>query len=106
MIIDIDPIINKAFPAVTDKSWKYDDICYYAQSDVTCYVLRGEHGDILIDTGMPQVWHGLHEWLKEYDIRYVLLTHAHSAQIQIQELHAMDERQSVQKSSLQCGYLL
>ena len=50
MIIDIDPIINKAFPAVTDKSWKYDDICYYAQSDVTCYVLRGEHGDILISS--------------------------------------------------------
>ena len=78
MIIDIDSIINKAFPAVTDKSRKYGDICYYAQSDVTCYVLPGEHGDILIDTGMPQVWHGLHEWLKEYDIRYVLLTHAHA----------------------------
>ncbi len=59
MIIDIDSIIDKAFPAVTDRSRKYGDICYYAQSDVTCYVLRGEHGDILIDTGMPQVWHGL-----------------------------------------------
>lgn len=71
-------ILNKVFPAVTDETYKCGDIIFYAQCDITCYVLKGEKGDLLIDTGMPQVWGGLRSWLGRYDIRHVLLTHAHA----------------------------
>ncbi len=54
-----------------------EDILCYAQCDVTCYVIRGERGDMLIDTGLPQIWGGMEKWLAGYDIRQVFLTHAH-----------------------------
>ena len=71
-------IMDKLFPPVTNITRKYGDILYYAQSDMTCYVLKGKRGDLLIDTGLFQIWYGLRKWLGEYDIKYVLLTHAHA----------------------------
>lgn len=71
-------ILNRLFPPVTNETRKFGEILYYAQNGITCYVIRGNSGDLLIDTGMPQIWHGLQSWLKQYDIRYVLLTHAHA----------------------------
>ena len=53
-------------------------ISYFAKSDITCYVLHGAKGDLLIDTGLPQTWHAMEHWLAQYDVRYVLLTHAHA----------------------------
>lgn len=50
----------------------------YAQSDITCYILRGAKGDMLIDTGMPQVWCGLKKWLAAFEVKHVFLTHAHA----------------------------
>ena len=76
--MDIHSILNMVCPAVTDETRKYGGIHFYAQNSITCYVIRGENGDLLIDTGMPQTWGGLHKWLERYDIRYVLLTHAHA----------------------------
>ncbi len=76
--MDICSLTDRLFPAVTNEVNKIGDIIYYAQSDITCYIIRGEHGDLLIDTGMPQTWSGMHRWLEKYDIRYVLLTHAHA----------------------------
>lgn len=52
-------------------------IHFYAQSDVTCYVIRGKQGDLLVDTGLPNTWRGMSNWLKNYDVRWVFLTHAH-----------------------------
>ena len=52
-------------------------INFFAQSDVTCYILRGKDGDLLIDTGFLPVRRGLLRWVEEYDIRWVFLTHAH-----------------------------
>ena len=52
-------------------------ISFYAASDVTCYLLHGINGDLLIDTGLPQTWRGMHKWLAGFNVRYVLLTHAH-----------------------------
>lgn len=76
--MDVYSLLNKVYPAVTDEIRKYDGIHFYAQNNITCYVIKGENGDLLIDTGMPQIWNGLHKWLGQYDIRYVLLTHAHA----------------------------
>ena len=39
-------------------------IHFYAQSDVTCYVIRGKQGDLLVDTGLPNTWRGMSNWLK------------------------------------------
>jgi glyoxylase-like metal-dependent hydrolase (beta-lactamase superfamily II) len=52
-------------------------ISYFAQSDITCYVLHGTQGDLLIDTGLPQTWRAMADWLRGFDVRYVFLTHAH-----------------------------
>lgn len=46
-------------------------------ADVTCYVLRGTKGDLLIDTGLPQHYQPMQQWLRDYNIRWVFLTHAH-----------------------------
>lgn len=53
-------------------------IHFFAASDITCYVLRGRDGDLLIDTGMPQTWKPMQQWLRNYNIRWVFLTHAHA----------------------------
>lgn len=53
-------------------------IHFYAQNGVTCYILRGERGDLLIDTGVAGIWAGLRRWLRSYQVRHVLLTHAHT----------------------------
>ncbi|MBQ5316386.1 MAG: MBL fold metallo-hydrolase [Oscillospiraceae bacterium] len=71
-------ITKRLFPIVTNETRKCGEILYYAQSGMTCYVLRGTHGDLLIDTGLFQIWNGLGKWLGQYDIKYVLLTHAHA----------------------------
>ena len=52
-------------------------ILFYAQSDVTCYVLRGSKSDLLIDTGLPFTRRGMLRWLHHYRIQHILLTHAH-----------------------------
>ena len=71
-------MIQRLFPVVTDETKKCGKILYYAQNDMTCYVLRGSRGDLLIDTGLFHIWNGLHKWIGQFDIRYVLLTHAHA----------------------------
>ena len=52
-------------------------ILYLAKGDVTVYLLRGSEGDLLIDTGFLGTWHTLSEWIAQYDVRYVFLTHGH-----------------------------
>ena len=52
-------------------------IHFCAQKTVTCYILRGKDGDLLIDTGFIGCRHTLRRWLRRYDVRYVQLTHAH-----------------------------
>lgn len=76
--MDIHSVLNIVCPAVTDEMRKYGSIHFYAQNSITCYVIKGENGDLLIDTGMPPLWNGLHKWLEKFEIRYVLLTHAHA----------------------------
>ncbi|MBQ4486649.1 MAG: MBL fold metallo-hydrolase [Oscillospiraceae bacterium] len=76
--MDIGLINDRLFPITTNEEYPCSDMIFYAQSDITCYILRGKQGDLLIDTGMPQTWIGMRRWLKNFDVRYVLLTHAHA----------------------------
>ena len=47
-------LADKIMPIVTNKEQPCGNIRYYAQGGLTCYVLRGTDGDLLIDTGMLQ----------------------------------------------------
>ncbi|OPZ21606.1 MAG: Hydroxyacylglutathione hydrolase [Firmicutes bacterium ADurb.BinA205] len=46
-------------------------------SPVTCYVINGKDGSLLIDTGFYFCCDRLREWLSQFNIRHILLTHAH-----------------------------
>ncbi len=53
------------------------NITFFYKDDVTCYVLHGLNGDLLIDTGFIKSWRELKDWISHYDIKYIFLTHAH-----------------------------
>lgn len=42
-----------------------------------CYIIRGEKGDILIDTGMPEFRDEIETWLTNYNVKLIVLTHGH-----------------------------
>ena len=67
---------NKALP-ITDEIQKFGSIHYFAYKDLTCYIIHGEHGDLLIDTGWEQTWDEMKPWLGKYKIKHIALTHAH-----------------------------
>lgn len=46
-----------------------------------CYVVRGERGDILIDTCTADYRDEIETWLHNYDIRLIVLTHGHNDHI-------------------------
>lgn len=53
---------------------------------ITCgvenlYVLRGEKGDILIDTGTEEDRDTIEIWLREYNVKRIVLTHGHNDHI-------------------------
>ena len=52
-------------------------INFFFKSDVTLYILKGKNSDLLIDTGFIGVWNEMEKWLNEYNVKHVLLTHAH-----------------------------
>lgn len=41
------------------------------------YVIQGEEGDILIDTGFIGMHKSLKNWLDQFNIKLIILTHAH-----------------------------
>lgn len=45
------------------------------------YVLRGENGDMLIDTGTEDYRGEIEVWLRNYNIRLIVLTHGHNDHI-------------------------
>ncbi|MBP5434154.1 MBL fold metallo-hydrolase [Ruminococcus sp.] len=67
---------------ITEKEKRCGSIRYFCVyvdgSPVTCYVLRGRKGDMLIDTGISLIYKRLMEYISPYDIRYILLAHAHT----------------------------
>ena len=46
-----------------------------------CYVVRGKHGDILIDTCTKEYRNEIETWLHNYDIKMIVLTHGHNDHI-------------------------
>ncbi|MDE7290167.1 MAG: MBL fold metallo-hydrolase [Oscillospiraceae bacterium] len=59
---------------------------YNGVNMITCglenlYVLRGESGDILIDTGTEEDRDAIEIWLKEYNVKLIYLTHGHNDHI-------------------------
>lgn len=76
--MDFGAVTDRFFPAVTNEDRRYGDMIFFAQGGITCYVIKGKNGDLLIDTGMPHTWEGLRRFTENHDIRHVLLTHAHA----------------------------
>ena len=49
----------------------------FAQSGVTCYIIRGTEGDLLVDTGFYMNRRSLLKWIADYGVKWIFLTHAH-----------------------------
>ncbi|MDE7293808.1 MAG: MBL fold metallo-hydrolase [Oscillospiraceae bacterium] len=47
-----------------------------------CYIIRGEKGDVLIDTGSEKHRKEIGRWLQEFDPRLIILTHGHNDHIE------------------------
>ncbi|MCM1524553.1 MAG: MBL fold metallo-hydrolase [Ruminococcus sp.] len=55
----------------------YENLNMISCGGGNCYVIRGDKGDILIDTGGTE-WRGtIEEWLKNYNVTLIILTHGH-----------------------------
>lgn len=47
----------------------------------SCYVIRGEKGDILIDTSKEKYRDEIETWLHDYNVKLIVLTHGHNDHI-------------------------
>ena len=56
---------------------EYDNIYVKRFVYFNLYVIKGKTGDILIDTGFIGIKRSLKKWLDKFNIRLVILTHAH-----------------------------
>ena len=50
--------------------------------NINCYVIRGNKGDVLIDTGLKKYRNEIETWLLNYDIKLIALTHGHNDHIE------------------------
>ena len=50
--------------------------------NVNCYVIRGDKGDVLIDTSIKKYRNEIETWLLNYDIKLIALTHGHNDHIE------------------------
>lgn len=60
----------------------YKNVNMITCDNVNCYVIRGEYGDILIDTGLKKYRNEIETWLLNYDIKLIVLTHGHNDHIE------------------------
>lgn len=56
---------------------RYDNIYVKRFLYFNLYVIKGKSGDILIDTGFIGIKRPLKKWLSQFNIKLVILTHAH-----------------------------
>lgn len=56
---------------------KFDNIYIKRFGYFNLYVIRGKNGDILIDTGFIGMKRQIRRWLKQFNIKLIILTHAH-----------------------------
>ena len=60
------------------KLWNIKQIIYIKRFlYFNIYVIKGKNGDILIDTGFIGMRRQLKKWLDKFNIKLVILTHAH-----------------------------
>lgn len=55
----------------------YDNIHMKRFNYFNLYIIEGDNGDILIDTGFIGIRRNLKKWLDKFNIKLVILTHAH-----------------------------
>lgn len=56
---------------------KFDNIYVKKFGCFNLYVIRGNDGDILIDTGFILMKNSIKRWLDKFNIKLIILTHAH-----------------------------
>jgi len=56
---------------------KFDNVYVRRFGYFNLYVIRGKNGDILIDTGFIGMKNKIRKWLKQFDIKLIILTHSH-----------------------------
>lgn len=56
---------------------KFDNVYAKRFGYFNLYVIKGVDGDILIDTGFIGIKRGLKKWLDKFNVKLVILTHAH-----------------------------
>ena len=56
---------------------KYDNIYAKRFGYFNLYVIKGKNGDVLIDTGFIGMKRPLKRWLNKFNVKLVILTHAH-----------------------------
>jgi len=56
---------------------KFDNIYCKRFGYFNIYVIKGKDGDILIDTGFIGIRKNLKKWLDKFNIKLIILTHAH-----------------------------
>ena len=60
----------------------YKNVNMITCDNVNCYVIIGEHGDVLIDTGLKKYRNEIETWLLNYNIKLIALTHGHNDHIE------------------------
>ncbi len=60
---------------------KLDGVNMIFCGNTNCYVIRGENGDILIDTGLPKYRDEIETWLMNYNVKLIAITHGHNDHI-------------------------
>lgn len=77
----------------------YDNIHMKRFNYFNLYIIEGDNGDILIDTGFIGIRRNLKKWLDKFNIKLVILTHAHVDHIwnasYIQKLYNCDVALSI-----------
>ena len=58
-----------------------DGINMISCGNFNCYVIRGESGEILIDTAVPDYRDEIEVWLHNYNVKLIVLTHGHNDHI-------------------------
>lgn len=59
----------------------YENVNMINCGNTNCYVIRGDGGDILIDTGTERYRSEIEMWLLNYNIKMIILTHGHNDHI-------------------------
>lgn len=61
---------------------KYQGLNMITCGDMSCWVIKGENGDVLIDTGLEQYRDQIETWLLNYNVKLILLTSGYAESTQ------------------------